>query len=441
MLFSLEPDSGCLSTPFDNAAQTRALRLERLRSYSRPVCVSPIVPQELRDSCGDGSGEAAPAPGEFLPCLSRNNSIERPEPLNEFQPGHKKTSWLLHFAVSEMCRVHGIERIGFVTLTFCGGPRRNSFKIWEKASAALNSAMTNVLRAMFPDYICVMERDDQGVIHYHLCVVMERDIRTGFDHEAVKARDYRSASPYLRMIWRQLRERLPAFGFGRAEVVPVKSNAEGISRYIGKYISKHIGNRQPEDKGCRLVRFSRSARVGTTNFAWNSPRAWLWRAKVAAFARKHGCADLDELKGVFGDNWAHHQKHAILAVKLHYWPNRETALLDGQTWLRDFPEDGCAVHADPFRPYLDVSGARSLAAAQAAMAAGLARTEAVPVCAAAAAFLARVLARKRVDDPLPAELLPADLSPEQAARAAWNAAIAAKGAALKVARDSAECPF
>jgi hypothetical protein len=35
----------------------------------------------------------------------------------------------------------------------------------------------------------------------------------------------------------------------------VKSNAEGISRYVGKYISKHVTQRRAEDKGARVVRF------------------------------------------------------------------------------------------------------------------------------------------------------------------------------------------
>ncbi|MGB7747589.1 MAG: hypothetical protein WBN75_09910 [Verrucomicrobiia bacterium] len=125
------------------------------------------------------------------------------------------------------------------------------------------SRMTGVLKQRYPEYIIVMERMDSGRIHYHLLVVLAQDIRTGFDFAAVKRGNYRSASAYLRREWKFWRETAPKYGFGRTELLPIRKTAEGVAKYVGKYVAKHIGQRLPEDKGARLVRYSKGAnRVG-----------------------------------------------------------------------------------------------------------------------------------------------------------------------------------
>jgi hypothetical protein len=83
---------------------------------------------------------------------------------------------------------------------------------------------------------------------------MQRDIRTGFDFEAVKARDYSSASLYLRAEWAHLRETLPEYSFGRHELLPVK-NPDGFGLYVARYVGRTFHTRR-DDKGARLVRFS-----------------------------------------------------------------------------------------------------------------------------------------------------------------------------------------
>ena len=50
---------------------------------------------------------------------------------------------------------------------------------------------------------------------------------------------------------------------------PIKSTSEGISKYVGKYIGKHMESRLDEDKGARLVEYSRGARgvkIANTRF-------------------------------------------------------------------------------------------------------------------------------------------------------------------------------
>ena len=101
--------------------------------------------------------------------------------------------------------------------------------------------------------------------------------------------------------------------------MPIKSTAEGIARYVGEYIAKHIGQRLEADKGARLVRFigyKAGDRTASCRLSWNSENAWLWRHKVAAFAKRHGVADLDGMRKTFGPRWAYQRCREILAEPL-----------------------------------------------------------------------------------------------------------------------------
>jgi hypothetical protein len=101
--------------------------------------------------------------------------------------------------------------------------------------------------------------------------------------------------------------------------MPVKSNAEGVARYVGKYISKHIRQRVADDKGARLVRYigyKPDDRTASCRFSWNSENAWLWRHKVAAYAKRHGVTGLDGMRRKFGRRWAYRRCREILAEPL-----------------------------------------------------------------------------------------------------------------------------
>ena len=84
-------------------------------------------------------------------------------------------------------------------------------------------------------------------------MLLPYDIRTGVDFTQFALGRYSSAPPYLRAVWRELRIKCKAYGFGRHELLPIKSNADAMAQYIGKYISKHLGSRKDEDKGKRLI--------------------------------------------------------------------------------------------------------------------------------------------------------------------------------------------
>jgi hypothetical protein len=197
--------------------------------------------------------------------------------------------------------------------------------------------MTGILKKRYAEYIIVMERMDSGRIHYHLLVVMAEDIRTGFNFVAVKQGNYASAGDYLRSEWKFWRETAPKYGFGRTELLPIKKTAEGIAKYVGKYIAKHIGQRLPEDKGARLVRYSKGTNRAGTRFAWASPGAGMWRAKFGTFCRmlNLNSDDYTQFLGKwFGGNWIYHLRPLINSIKLpEYYPEKESNDSFKAVWL------------------------------------------------------------------------------------------------------------
>jgi len=234
---------------------------------------------------------------------------------------NKKTAAILAASVKNMCDKFGIENVAFLTLTF-----RQHVTEPKEAQRRLNALFTGVIKKRYGDYVGVFERQKSGRIHYHLLVSLGFDVRTGFDFAAVKKQDYRSASPGLRKEWAYWRKTAPNYGFGRTELMPIQSTAEGIGRYVGKYISKNVemrsyGNIQNIDKGVRLVRCSNGVRAGTSRFMFVSEGSAKWRKKVASFAAVvselndiPSIESLDELAEICGKNWAFKNRDFILSL-------------------------------------------------------------------------------------------------------------------------------
>lgn len=278
-------------------------------------------PGEIWLQKGGGSDRMTPRSGgagsaSAFPCLNTNNSIQTLEKedekdtLQNLTSGHRKTAFALEKNIQRLAAKYGIERIALWTPThlkplFCA----------KKAGKRFNSLNSNILTQRYEEMITVMERMKSGAIHYHILVVLPVDIRTGFDFEKVKVRDYRSANKHLRAEWAFWRKNGPKYGFGRCEMLPIKSTAEAISKYVGKYIAKHIGCRAPEDKGVRLVRYSAGASFTSTRFQFASVRSALWRHQVGLYAAKHGCVDLGALQTKFGPQVLYRKREEIRAIE------------------------------------------------------------------------------------------------------------------------------
>lgn len=294
------------------------------------------------DSEADGGAGAASAALPPLPCLNRNNSTEDAltQGIQQLTGGHRKSAFALKENVARMCKEYGVERVGFLTLTFA-----DHVTCAKEAGRRFNSLRSHVLCRRYAESIAVLERQKSGRIHFHLLVALPVDIRTGFSFEQAERGVYTSANGYLRSEWAFWRATARAYGFGRTELMPVKSNEEGLAKYVGKYVAKHIGQREERDKGVRLVRYSKGARRVGTQIAWVSPRAWLWRAKLAAFARSLGCLSMDDLKLRLGPKWAYRYRDIIAAESLTHYPSGHHAIADGAASALDFEERGVDVNS------------------------------------------------------------------------------------------------
>jgi len=254
----------------------------------------------------------------------KRSEFEQPSLSSEeakFTTGRKRSAHILATSVNELSKKVGIENLGFLTLTFA-----EHILDPKEAQKRLNSLLTNVIKKRYGDYVGVMERQKSGRIHYHLLVVVGKDIRSGFDFDqVVKHRNYSSANSAIRSEWFFWRTSAKKYGFGRTELMPVKSSSIAIARYIGKYISKSLqgtndSKTQELDKGVRLVRYSQGARAGTTRFSWATTRSELWRRAVGVFADMvadhYGLIDpeISDLKHLLGPRWAYNYRGYILAI-------------------------------------------------------------------------------------------------------------------------------
>lgn len=258
-----------------------------------------------------------------LPCLYRNNCTENInkfllEPLSgnafELSTNLKKSASALAWNVQHFVDTYGLSNVGFLTLTF-----RDHVTDPKEAQKRFHSLKTHILATRYRAYIRVMEPMKSGRIHYHLLVALDSDIRTGFDFAAVKNQDYSTANKAIRAEWAFWRKTAPKYRFGRTELMPVRSNSEGIGRYVGKYISKGIESRTEQFKGTRLVEYSRKAKIASTRFQFVTEGSAEWRRKLAIFvhyiADNTGCEpSFEGLRRVLGARWSYHWREFILSL-------------------------------------------------------------------------------------------------------------------------------
>lgn len=267
----------------------------------------------MEGSDGRGAG-ASP-----FPCLYSNNVIVESSKTSAvlglatiLSPYHKRQAFALHDNVKRLLALApSLGHVGFLTLTTPDNCR-DADEIRRRWRSCQSNFFTDCPE--FGEWIAVYERQRRGAWHLHLLVIVREDIRQGIDWAALERRDYRSASPYLRGLWRLLRTRLPAFGFGRHELLPVRSNAEAMARYVGKYVSKHIGARREEDKGKRLISASRGWPRSSATFAWHTDNARLWRRNLGRLAAFLGLPDLGGFADRYGSSWAYHLAEVVRDV-------------------------------------------------------------------------------------------------------------------------------
>lgn len=256
------------------------------------------------------------------------------------QPQARKTARLLKDTITDAVRRFGIEHLVFLTLTF--DPKRAAREGWNPRSPAdCQKKFKEFIKSFVWEhygsrYIRIMERQKNGMLHYHVLIVVPFDARTGTDFEklaeaekVIRSGKIKSGeelfaaalNPSMRAFWATLgRWGAPGVatkaGFGIVRPEPIKSTGEAISKYVGKYVAKHIESRIAADKGVRLVEYGQPMRIGNTKFAWVSENARQWRTKLPIWAASKGVTDFEELSKRFGPRWAWHFKDQIMETEL-----------------------------------------------------------------------------------------------------------------------------
>jgi hypothetical protein len=255
-----------------------------------------------------------------------NSDNQQPDLPFRLTGSQKKTAYALRYNVTEMIKEAGLGCVGFLTLTVGDhdGAAFRQVHDAEEASRRVNNLNRRVLPELFERAVIVTERHQNGAIHFHVIGVLigRPDIRKGFDFDSfTSARAARtngkpdaraessyklSASDGLRALWAHLRATLPKYGFGRAELTPVRKTGDAIASYVAKYVEKNLFNRTKGDHRKKLVRYLGwdARQLKPNQFSWATPGAIAWRRKTAQLAGLVGIKDRGEMAPAFGPRWA-----------------------------------------------------------------------------------------------------------------------------------------
>lgn len=274
-----------------------------------------------RGKTGPDEAQAEEAP--VLPCL-----LQTTAPKGARNAVAKKAETLF-LCLSDVIARNGLERVAFHTLTFA-----KNVTCREKAQKHFHSYATHFLAGRVKEWICNVERQGRGAIHFHLIIAFDYDVRRGFDfekciaanrakkrgnltqHAALMREVYPTANRNLRNWWTAVRENAPKYGFGRCETLPILSNSEAVARYVGSYVGTELAGRQLRDKGLRTIRYAVERRAATIRWAWAGGPAQEWR---------RGCHILsvlldigDDFTPILGNRWAYNWREEIALFGRHY---------------------------------------------------------------------------------------------------------------------------
>ena len=152
-----------------------------------------------------------------------------------------------------------------------------------------------------------------GNWHAHGAVNLGRDIKTGFPIAEVEAGNLRNVKPWIRSLWKELREGAARYGFGRISLLPIKPTA--AAKYFVKYLAKSHGSVKSEgEERCRLFGTWGTKRWCYPKFSW--VRSRIFRRRLTWYAREVGLEDVTDIRGLLGPDWWFRLRDPLLRVVL-----------------------------------------------------------------------------------------------------------------------------
>src|SRR5208282_3315420 len=264
---------------------------------------------------------------------------------------------------------------GLLTLTFgvpgSGKGSLETFQLREQAKdldfvqERWHSFSSNVVIKRYPDWICILEPQRDGVWHLHVVVATKEDIRTGTDIETLsnyKLPSYLRRGKHLRnealaVEWKALRETACKYRFGRVELLPIKKTKEAFSRYLGKYLTKTF-NLIPPGRRNRLIRFSRGVgRHFSMRFSIVGMGNLISRTRLKLAALMLRLDDYGDFADYFGGRWNYYLRDIIAGIPIPFIFGKgcfETGVV--AEWLNRFVENPL--------PFLDAETKKKMATVQ-----------------------------------------------------------------------------
>ena len=233
-----------------------------------------------------------------LPCLfvttrnyMENDQNHLPPKANINLSAYAKKAETLFINLDGLIRRVGIERVGFVTLTFA----KRVVK-YKDASRRFSATMTTLSNPRAWNLLPCLNARSPGAFTSILVAAFPYDIRAGFDFAAceranaakrdgdrdgfrrLQAIYCRSANRNLRQFWALVTDgQGHAPRFGRCETLPILSNAAALADTLA-LTSRVLGRaRRVSDKGMRSVRYSLSQRLATCRWSWADGNGLHWR--------------------------------------------------------------------------------------------------------------------------------------------------------------------
>jgi hypothetical protein len=276
---------------------------------------------------------------------------------------NRKRKYCLALECESIGKQYGEDSCAFMTIGFAD-PQAQTDP--DEAERRFHSLWGNYLSEKFHAAVSVRERGEKnGLIHFHIFGALKFGVKAGFNFDALVNRKGRgtNANPRLRKLWKELRLRLPKFGFAsRVQCTPIKANVEAIGNYLGKYMAKAYDCRHEDDKHRRLIRRTRNVqRPATTRFTWVSPFAWVRRERLRRFAFNNGYYELEALRSRLGVRVEYQRREDIAAQRIDRFPSVTTyAAAERATVYNAFKHAKVSVLCDdvvpPYGPFYPSGG-------------------------------------------------------------------------------------